>query len=154
MPARNGRRGVAPPFRSRRVLVADHHPVTRAGVRHLLEDHGFEVCAEAGDARGAVEAAQREAPDVCLLNVNMPGNGIWAARQIAGKVPEASVVMVTSSTADEDLFDAATVDGFIEDLRTVLEQVVAEPDAPVLSIKLTRRTSGRPSGQIMRRRRP
>src|SRR5438105_13019918 len=106
MPARNGRRGVAPPFRSRRVLVADHHPVTRAGVRRLLEDHGFEVCAEAGDARGAVEAAQREAPDVCLLNVNMPGNGIWAARQIAGKVPEASVVMVTSSTADEDLFDA------------------------------------------------
>ena len=61
---------------------------------------------EAADAAGAVEGAKRERPDVCLLDINMPGNGIAAATQISGALPDTSVVMLTVSRQDEDLFDA------------------------------------------------
>jgi DNA-binding NarL/FixJ family response regulator len=89
-----------------RVLIADDHPPARAGVRAALEAGGFEVCAEAGDARGAIEAANRERPDVCLLDIHMPGDGIHAAEAISHELPDAAVVMLTVSREDTDLFDA------------------------------------------------
>jgi two-component system NarL family response regulator len=89
-----------------RVLVADDHPLTRLGIHHALDGEGFEMCAEAADADGAVEAAVRERPDVCLLDVRMPGGGIRAAERIIELVPECVVVMITASTDDETLFAA------------------------------------------------
>ena len=71
-----------------RVLVADDHPPTRAGVRTALQRDSFVVCAEVGDARGAIDAALRERPDVCLLDIHMPGSGIRAAEQITRQLPE------------------------------------------------------------------
>lgn len=89
-----------------RVLIADDHPPTRAGVKAALSGAGFEVCAEVGDAAAAVEAALREQPDVCLLDIHMPGNGIAAAARISSELPEVAVVMLTVSRNDSDLFDA------------------------------------------------
>src|SRR5215210_654738 len=83
--------------------------MTRAGVRLALERGGFEICSEAEDGPSAVEAAERERPDVCLLDIQMPGNGIRAAEQIAKRVPHAAIVMVTVSRSDSDLFDALRV---------------------------------------------
>ena len=64
------------------VLIADDHPATRAGIRASLEVNGFRVCGEVGDAKAAVEVALNERPDICLLDVHMPGNGIAAASRI------------------------------------------------------------------------
>ena len=89
-----------------RVLVADDHPPARAGVRAALERGGFVVCATAADARSAIEAARRERPDVCLLDVHMPGEGIHAAETIARELPETAVVMLTVSRTDADLLNA------------------------------------------------
>lgn len=89
-----------------RVVVADDHPPTRLGVRMALERDGFVVCAEARDAGTAIEAARREQPDVCLLDIHMPGSGIRAAESIAREVPGAAIVMLTVSRTDSDLFDA------------------------------------------------
>jgi DNA-binding NarL/FixJ family response regulator len=89
-----------------RVLLADDHPPTRAGVRSALEEEGFVICAEAGDADEAVRLALAERPDVCLLDIHMPGNGISAAGRISSQVPETAVVMLTVSRDDRDLFDA------------------------------------------------
>jgi DNA-binding NarL/FixJ family response regulator len=86
--------------------VADDHPPLRASVRRALEQHGFEVCFEAANAADSVAAAERERPDVCVLDVHMPGNGIAAAAQIAALLPETAIVMLTVSDSDEDLFDA------------------------------------------------
>ena len=62
------------------MLLADDHPATRTGIRVALEQGGFEVCAEVGDAEEAVRAALQEKPDLCLLDVRMPhGGGIRAA---------------------------------------------------------------------------
>lgn len=88
------------------VLVADDHPPTRAGVRAALERDGFAVCAEVADAQAAIEAARRERPAVCLLDIHMPGEGIRAAEVIGNELPDTAVVMLTVSRSDADLFDA------------------------------------------------
>ena len=97
--------GVPRAERAIRVLVADDHPLTRLGIRHALGD-GFEVCAEADDAEAAVEAALREQPDICLLDVGMPGNGISAAARIAALLPRAAVVMINAARDDDTLLAA------------------------------------------------
>lgn len=84
-----------------RVLVADGHLPTRAGIRLLLERSGFEVCAEAADADGAVAAALRERPDLCLVGADLPGGGILATARITSQVPATDVV-VLAGAADED----------------------------------------------------
>ena len=88
------------------VVLADDHAPTRAGVKSALERSGFRVLAETSDADGAVEAAERLKPDVCLLDIHMPGNGISAAATITHDDPEVAVVMLTVSRDDADLFDA------------------------------------------------
>ncbi len=88
------------------VLVADDHAPTRAGVRLALEQGGFQVCAEVADAAAAIEQATQLEPDVCLLDIHMPGNGIAAANAISAGLPGTTVVMLTVSQDDEDLFDA------------------------------------------------
>jgi len=90
-----------------RVLIADDHVPTRDDVRRaLVADGGFSVCAEVGDAAAAVRSAVRECPDICLLDVTMPGGGIAAAWEIAARLPETKIVMLTVSDADIDLFSA------------------------------------------------
>jgi DNA-binding NarL/FixJ family response regulator len=89
-----------------RVLLADDHPQMRARVREALEAGGFEVCAEAPNAMRAVEMALEFRPDIVLLDIHMPGNGIRAAKEVTDQLPEAAVVMLTQSRDDADLFDA------------------------------------------------
>ena len=89
-----------------RVLIADDHPMARVGVRIALERGGFKVCAEAADADSAIDAAERELPDICLLDIQMPGSGIHAAEEIGKRVPDSAIVMLTVSRIDTDLFDA------------------------------------------------
>ena len=89
-----------------RVLIADDHPPTRAGVRMALESDGWEVCAEAANAPDAIEAALRERPDLCLLDVRMPGSGLRAVSEIASRLPATPIVMLTVSSSSDDLFDA------------------------------------------------
>ena len=88
------------------VVLADDHPPVRAGVRAALERAGFVVAAEAADGSSAVEAALRLQPQIVLMDINMPGNGIEATREIARQLPETAIVMLTVSRADADLFDA------------------------------------------------
>ena len=90
-----------------RILVADDHKPTRDDVCRALEGgETFDVCAVAVDAAQAVQAALRERPDVCLLDVRMPGSGVAAAWEIAARLPNAKIVMLTVSDDDADLFAA------------------------------------------------
>ena len=90
-----------------RVLVADDHAPTRSDVREILEtDARFHVVAEAADAAGAIERAVSERPDVCLLDVHMPGSGVGAAWEISARLPETKIVMLTVSREDQHLFSA------------------------------------------------
>ena len=91
-----------------RVLLVDDHKIFRRGLAKLIEPMpGFEVVGEAGDGHEAVEQARRLQPDLILMDVQMPGlDGIKATRLIKEELPQVSVVMLTVSDADHDLFEA------------------------------------------------
>jgi DNA-binding NarL/FixJ family response regulator len=90
-----------------RALIADDHAPSREDIRRALErDERFTVCASVPDAAGAIQAAVREQPDVCLLDVRMPGDGLAAAWEIASRLPQVKIVMLTVSDDDADLFAA------------------------------------------------
>jgi two-component system nitrate/nitrite response regulator NarL len=88
------------------VLIADDHPAYRAGVRAVLEAEGYTVVAEVGDRRSAIQAAIRQRPDICVVDLDMPGGGLNAVRGIVQKLPETQVVVLTVSTSSEDLVGA------------------------------------------------
>lgn len=90
--------GVAP-----RIVIADDHQGIRLGVRMALTRGGFDVVGEAGDCEGAVEVTLRELPDICLLDVCMPGGGVEAAAAIAAGAPATFVVMLTVSNDIDDV---------------------------------------------------
>ena len=85
-----------------RILLADDHTVVRQGLRKVLEERpDWEVVAEAGDGREAVQQAEELKPDVAILDVAMPLlNGIEATRQIVKRSP-ATRVLVLTMHADE-----------------------------------------------------
>lgn len=113
-----------------RLVVVDDHALFRAGLISLLSQMPeFEVVGEAGDAREAIKVVGRAAPDVVLLDINMPGiSGIEAVGEIK-KLGSARVLMLTISKQDEDLFGAiaAGADGYL--LKN------AEPDELKRAIK-------------------
>lgn len=88
------------------IVIADHQQVSRLGVRMALMRGGFQVVGEAADCDSAVSAVTRERPDVCLLDVSIPGGGIETAYRVAEAAPSTSVVMLTVSTNTEDLLAA------------------------------------------------
>lgn len=88
------------------VVIADDHPPTRAGIRSVLEQRGFVIVADVATAAAAVEACLALQPDICLLDIHMPGSGIAAAAEITSALPATAVVMLTVSRTDEDLLDA------------------------------------------------
>jgi DNA-binding NarL/FixJ family response regulator len=98
-----------------RVLIADDHAPTRAGVRMALERGGCEVCAELDNAVDAVTAAEREQPDACLIDLQMPGDGLRAVSGISARLPNTRVLVLTVSRNADDMFDAlrAGADGYL-----------------------------------------
>ena len=90
-----------PPTSSPRVLIADDHPRIRLALREDLERGGLEVCAEAATGAEALAAALRERPDLCLLDAQMPGNGLAVTKAIRRELPATKVILITA-TPDED----------------------------------------------------
>lgn len=88
------------------VVIADDHPVIRLGVRMALTRGGFAVVAEASSGAEAVQAALAERPELCLLDVYMPGGGVMAAERIAQAMPATAIVMLTVSDTTEDILAA------------------------------------------------
>jgi DNA-binding NarL/FixJ family response regulator len=84
-----------------RVLIADL-PAIRLGVRIALED-AVQICAEAEDAEHAIRVAEREQPEICLIGLDLPGDGINAIRGIRGVAPGTAVIAVAPSQDANDL---------------------------------------------------
>jgi DNA-binding NarL/FixJ family response regulator len=91
-----------------RVLIADDHPAFRAGLRLMLAGaEGVEVVAEAETGAQVVELAERELPDVVVMDLRMPElDGIEATRRIVRQHPGVGVVVLTMFEDDESVFAA------------------------------------------------
>jgi DNA-binding NarL/FixJ family response regulator len=149
-----------------RIVIADDHPPTRAGIARALEGKGFEICAEVSDGPRAVEAALEHRPDVCLLDIHMPGSGVGAADEITSRLAETSVIMLTVSRNDDDLFDAlrAGASGYLlkdmnpdrlaDAIRGVLNGEAAMPRSLVSHLIEEFRERGRRRRLFLLRRQP
>ena len=90
-----------------RVLIVDDHDLFRTGLRNLLEEQGVHVAGEAGSGGEAVRAVREIAPDVVVMDLNMPGmGGVEATRHIAAIAPLTRVLVLTISDEDADVLDA------------------------------------------------
>jgi two-component system, NarL family, response regulator LiaR len=91
-----------------RVLIADDHAVVRQGLRTFLElQEDIEVVQDVADGEAAVAAVERQAPDVVLMDLVMPGvDGVEAIRRIRERRPQARVLVLSSFLDDERLFPA------------------------------------------------
>lgn len=96
-----------------RVIVVDDHSLFRAGVTQSLEmDDMIEVVGEGASASEAIDLAKSLSPDIALLDISMPGNGIEAARQIRQLPSSPQVAMLTVSEDDDDVLNALDAGAF------------------------------------------
>ncbi len=90
-----------------RVLLVDDHDLFRTGLRNLLDEQDVEVVGECDNGTDALEAVRELAPDVVVMDLNMPGiSGVEATRQISMIAPLTRVLVLTISDQDSDVMDA------------------------------------------------
>jgi DNA-binding NarL/FixJ family response regulator len=90
-----------------RVLLVDDHDLFRTGLRNLLEEQGVQVVGEAAGGADALKIVREIAPDVVVMDLNMPGmSGVEATREITAVAPLTRVVVLTISDQDDDVMDA------------------------------------------------
>jgi two-component system, response regulator PdtaR len=89
-----------------RVLIADDDPIIRLDLKQMLENLGYDVVAEAGDGRQAVDLARESGPDVCILDVKMPVmDGIEAVTHISDEGIAPTILLTAYS--DKELVNRA-----------------------------------------------
>ena len=153
-----------------RILLADDHDLTRAGLRYLLEKQkDWSVCGEAPNGRAAVELAEELRPDVAILDMSMPElNGVEATRQILKKLPRTKILIYTMHETEAIIIDAlnAGASGIVlksdagENMVTAVESVVRgrrfftpHVAETVVEAYLTKKTgtASDPGGQVVPR---
>ncbi|TCC29945.1 response regulator [Kribbella sindirgiensis] len=144
-----------------RVLVADDQDLVRTGLAMILDAQpGIEVVGQAADGLEAVEFARRLRPDVCLLDIRMPGlDGIAATRELAGPDVDdpVAIVVITTFDLDEYVYGAlkAGARGFLlkdagPDLLVQAIRAAANGDAliaPKITARLLAAFTEPPSGR-------
>lgn len=131
-----------------RVLVVDDHPLFRRGLIALLEASGYDVVAEAASGEEAVAAAQRERPEVVLMDLGLPGlSGVGATEQIVAAHPDIHVVVIT--LFDDEASVRAALDagagGYVVK-ESSPEQIIAAVDAVRMGAQWLGSGVPRPSG--------
>jgi DNA-binding NarL/FixJ family response regulator len=117
-----------------RVLLAEDHVLVRQGLRALLEQEGITVIGEASDGHEALKIAQKQHPDVAVLDISMPHlNGIETTRRLREASPQTKTVLLTMHTEDLYVLEAMQagavgyvlktdpVQHFIQAIRDVLQ---------------------------------
>jgi DNA-binding NarL/FixJ family response regulator len=133
-----------------RVLVVDDHDLFRTGLKSLLEEQGVNVVGEAPNGQSAIRLTSELAPDVVIMDLNMPGlTGVETTRHLAGVAPLTRVVVLTISADDEDVMDAVMAgacgyllkDSSIQDLIAGIRAAAAGESliSPQIAAKLLQR---------------
>jgi DNA-binding NarL/FixJ family response regulator len=142
-----------------RVLIVDDHDLFRSGLRNLLEvEEGIDIIGEAAGGHEALRIVMELAPDVVVMDLNMPGmGGVEATRHITSQAPLTRVVMLTISDQDNDVIDAILAgacgyllkDSSIQDLMTgiraaALGESLISPTIAAKVLQRLRASSKRP----------
>jgi two-component system, NarL family, nitrate/nitrite response regulator NarL len=104
-----GREETADSHPAPRVLVAGHDSATLNGIRMALEGEGIVVCGSVASAAELVDAVGRLDPDVCLIDIDIPGGGLVAATQMRAWRSSVAVIMLAASLDEEEFLKAMAV---------------------------------------------
>ncbi len=100
-----------------KILIAEDHVIVREGLIAALEiEPQFEVIAEAGNGIEAIEEAEKNNPDIIIMDIDMPKlDGLAAAKKIKGINPEKKILILTMYNNNQFILDALScgVDGFV-----------------------------------------
>jgi two-component system, response regulator PdtaR len=89
-----------------RVVIAEDEAIIRLDLKETLEEEGYEVVGETGRGDEAIDLVRQLEPDVCILDIKMPGlDGLSATREITGH--ELSAVLILTAFSQRDLIDQA-----------------------------------------------
>jgi len=92
------------------VVIADDHTLFREGLAGIIGGTDeFEVVGQAGNMEEAVQLARDLLPDIILVDIDMPGGGLEAARIVAEECPVTRIGMLTSSEEDDHLIRALKI---------------------------------------------
>lgn len=114
------------------LVIVDDHPLYREGVASTLNaESDMRVIGEGGNAADALQLSTSLLPDIVLLDINMPGNGILAAKTVAEACPVTKIIMLTFSEEENDVLSAlkAGARGYIlkgvsgRELKSVIRSV-------------------------------
>jgi DNA-binding NarL/FixJ family response regulator len=141
-----------------RVVVVDDHDLFRTGLKTLLEEQGVNVVGEAPNGQTAIRLAAELAPDVVVMDLNMPGlTGVETTRKLSGVAPLTRVVVLTISADDEDVMDAVMAgacgyllkDSSIQDLILGIRAAAAGESliSPQIAAKVLRRLRSQSSNE-------
>jgi DNA-binding NarL/FixJ family response regulator len=141
-----------------RVMVVDDHDLFRTGLKNLLEEQGVNVVGEAPNGQTAIRLASDLAPDVIVMDLNMPGlTGVETTRQLAGIAPLTRVVVLTISADDDDVMDAVMAgacgyllkDSSIQDLIAGIQAAAAGESliSPQIASKVLQRLRAQSSSE-------
>lgn len=93
-----------------RVVIVDDHALFRDGLAAILDaETHIEVVGQGGTAQEAVSLVRDLLPEIILLDIDMPGGGLEAARRIANDCPVTKIVILTASEEDDHLFSALKI---------------------------------------------
>src|ERR687886_1166475 len=88
-------------------VLVDDHDLFRGGLKEILQDQGVSVVGEASDGEQGVELVAELAPDVVVMDLNMPGiGGVEATRQVSARMPATRVLVLTISSDDDSIMQA------------------------------------------------
>jgi len=141
-----------------RVVVVDDHDLFRTGLKSLLEEQGVNVVGEAPNGQTAIRLASELAPDVVVMDLNMPGlTGVETTRKLSGVAPLTRVVVLTISADDKDVMDAVMAgacgyllkDSSIQDLIVGIRAAAAGESliSPQIAAKVLRRLRSQSSNE-------
>jgi len=141
-----------------RIVIADDHPLSRAGLRHVIESKSdFEIVAETGDGEAALESIRALKPDIAVLDVGMPKmDGLAVARAVEAESIPVQIVFLTMYR-EEELFRmaiSAGVKGYVlkdsaaTDIVNCINAITADQHytSPELTSYLVKQTRARDAG--------
>jgi DNA-binding NarL/FixJ family response regulator len=137
-----------------RVMIVDDHPLLRAAVTRAISAQDVTVVAEAASAEEALAMAPGIAPDLLLVDIELPGvSGVQMVRELAPRLPDTRIVMLTVSSADRDLVDAirAGATGYLTKDLTPEALARAVRAARSDELIMSRRTAARLVDRLARR---
>jgi DNA-binding NarL/FixJ family response regulator len=129
------------------ILLVDDNRLMLEGLLNLLDAHGVQVAGVARDGLEAIDKARSLQPDLILMDIRMPRcDGLAATRLIKAEMPAVKIIILTTSSEDQDLFDAVksgacgyllksmNADELVEDLRQAQQGI--PPFSPGLAAKV------------------